>query len=57
MKGPQDSRQVTRKAQDDNGEGAFERLQEMVASDMAEVNEIILRRMESPVAMIPQLAG
>ena len=42
---------------DDNGEGAFERLQEMVAGDMAEVNEIILRRMESPVAMIPQLAG
>jgi octaprenyl-diphosphate synthase len=31
--------------------------QALVASDMAIVNEIILRRMESPVALIPELAG
>ncbi|UTW56441.1 polyprenyl synthetase family protein [Kordiimonas sp. SCSIO 12610] len=32
-------------------------LQAMVADEMNEVNEAILNRMESPVALIPQLAG
>jgi octaprenyl-diphosphate synthase len=38
-------------------EEAFTRLQELVASDMALVNETILERMKSPVALIPKLAG
>lgn len=57
LKDPKDTAQVSSTSPSDNGAGAFDRLQEMVAGDMAEVNEIILRRMESPVAMIPQLAG
>ena len=32
-------------------------LQAMVSDEMSEVNEAILNRMESPVALIPQLAG
>ena len=32
-------------------------LQAMVADEMGEVNEAILNRMDSPVALIPQLAG
>ena len=36
---------------------AIERLQALVASDMGDVNEVIIKRMDSPVALIPQLAG
>ncbi|NVJ98997.1 MAG: polyprenyl synthetase family protein [Alphaproteobacteria bacterium] len=36
---------------------AIERLQAMTADDMALVNETILKRMDSPVALIPELAG
>ncbi len=38
-------------------DGALTRLQQLVADDMAEVNATILARMQSPVALIPQLAG
>jgi len=38
-------------------ENAIKTLQALVADDMSEVNEAILSRMESPVALIPQLAG
>ncbi len=38
-------------------EEAFSRLQALVATDMARVNETILGRMQSPVALIPELAG
>ena len=38
-------------------EEAFARLQQLVGLDMALVNETILDRMKSPVALIPQLAG
>ena len=38
-------------------EEAFGQLQQMVADDMALVNETILDRMKSPVALIPELAG
>jgi octaprenyl-diphosphate synthase len=36
---------------------ALDRLAEMLAGDMAEVNRLIVERMESSVALIPQLAG
>ncbi|HXP13446.1 MAG TPA: polyprenyl synthetase family protein, partial [Stellaceae bacterium] len=29
----------------------------LVAADLARVNELVLARMQSPVALIPQLAG
>ena len=35
----------------------FDILTTIVAEDMALVNQLILKRMESPVALIPQLAG
>jgi len=38
-------------------ESAIERMQALTAADMAEVNDTILKRMESPVALIPELAG
>jgi octaprenyl-diphosphate synthase len=38
-------------------ETALDRLTEMVNDDLVRVNEIILQHMESPVALIPQLAG
>ena len=38
-------------------ETALDHLTHMVAADLTQVNEIILQRMESPVALIPQLAG
>ena len=38
-------------------EEAFARLQQLVGPDMALVNETILARMKSPVALIPELAG
>ncbi len=36
---------------------SFEDLSALVAEDMTAVNALILKRMESPVALIPQLAG
>lgn len=38
-------------------QNAIETLQALVASDMAQVNQTIMDRMQSPVALIPQLAG
>ena len=35
----------------------LERLSALVADDLKAVNELIVRRMESPVALIPELAG
>ena len=35
----------------------LDKLQELVADDLKAVNEVILQKMESPVALIPQLAG
>ncbi len=40
-----------------NSDTAIERLQSVTASDMAAVNETILDRMQSPVSLIPELAG
>jgi octaprenyl-diphosphate synthase len=39
------------------GEGALDRLAALVAEDTAAVNQLILQRMNSHVALIPQLAG
>jgi octaprenyl-diphosphate synthase len=36
---------------------SFDALSDLVASDLKAVNELIVRRMDSPVALIPQLAG
>ena len=36
---------------------ALDRLSAVLADDRAEVNRIIVERMQSPVALIPQLAG
>lgn len=36
---------------------SFDALRDLVAADMAKVNETIIREMHSPVALIPQLAG
>ena len=36
---------------------ALERLSALVDADMARVNQIILKQMQSPVALIPELAG
>lgn len=36
---------------------SFNALRDLVAADMAKVNETIIREMHSPVALIPQLAG
>ena len=44
----------------DGGRGApspLERLAALVADDLKAVNDLILRRMESPVTLIPELAG
>jgi len=41
----------------DASEEALNRLQVLVIEDMGRVNETILERMHSPVALIPQLAG
>ena len=44
----------------DDGRGrksSLDALTEMVADDLKAVNEVIIRRMDSPVALIPQLAG
>ncbi|MFC7049196.1 polyprenyl synthetase family protein [Emcibacter nanhaiensis] len=39
------------------GESALARLQKLVKDDMDKVNQTILHKMQSPVALIPQLAG
>ncbi len=39
------------------GAGAMDDLHALVGSDLARVNEVILHRLDSPVALIPQLAG
>ncbi|HYL48743.1 MAG TPA: polyprenyl synthetase family protein, partial [Stellaceae bacterium] len=36
---------------------SLDRLSALVAADLAQVNTLILARMQSPVALIPQLAG
>lgn len=41
----------------DDSAQALKRLQDLVNADMADVNETIIARMQSPVALIPQLAG
>ncbi len=38
-------------------EAGFARLQALVTEDLRYVNEVIVQRMDSPVALIPQLAG
>ncbi len=42
---------------DDKSSAAFDVLMEFVGDDLKKVNETIIRRMDSPVALIPQLAG
>jgi octaprenyl-diphosphate synthase len=42
---------------DKSPEAAFARLQALVEADLRQVNEVIVHRMDSPVALIPQLAG
>jgi octaprenyl-diphosphate synthase len=41
----------------DNPTAALDRLSDLLAGDMQSVNRIIVDRMQSPVALIPQLAG
>jgi octaprenyl-diphosphate synthase len=41
----------------DAGESSIERLSQLVADDLKQTNRVILDRMQSPVALIPQLAG
>jgi octaprenyl-diphosphate synthase len=41
----------------DNPTAALDRLGDLMAADMQSVNRIIVDRMQSPVALIPQLAG
>src|ERR1051326_1464701 len=41
----------------DRSVAALDRLSGMLAEDMAQVNRLIVERMQSPVALIPQLAG
>ncbi|MEM7653700.1 MAG: polyprenyl synthetase family protein, partial [Pseudomonadota bacterium] len=36
---------------------SLERLRDLVGSDVDEVNALIIEKMQSPVALIPQLAG
>ncbi|MEQ9327627.1 MAG: polyprenyl synthetase family protein [Rhodospirillales bacterium] len=42
---------------DNNGKDAFDQLQGLVAEDIKGVNRLIVQNMQSPVALIPQLAG
>lgn len=48
---------LQQKQADNDVENAIEQLQRLTASDMEQVNETILSRMQSPVALIPELAG
>ena len=40
-----------------NRPATIERLTALIANDLQQVNALILERMQSPVALIPQLAG
>ncbi len=42
---------------DKGSRAALDRLQALLADDLKSVNELIVERMDSPVALIPQLAG
>ncbi len=44
-------------SREDRGEGALARLMGLVAGDLAACNELIVKRMHSQVALIPQLAA
>lgn len=46
-----------KKPEGEADKAAIDRLQALTADDMALVNEAILKRMDSPVALIPELAG
>ncbi len=48
---------VDLKAEREKTGNALERLAELVKEDLASTNEIILQHMQSPVGLIPQLAG
>ena len=54
---PADRRDLPRTASKPPLSGSLEPLQELVADDLKQVNAIILEKMQSPVALIPQLAG
>ncbi len=41
----------------DRTQKSLDPLEDIVVSDLAEVNRLILRKMDSPVSLIPQLAG
>src|SRR5690606_20351183 len=45
------------KQQQPSGGGGLEPLTRLVEADLRRVNEIIIEKMQSPVALIPQLAG
>lgn len=45
------------KSREKTSESPLDRLQSLLSADMAAVNDMIVARMESPVPMIPQLAG
>ena len=45
------------KPEEPAGRAALDRLQALVSDDLNAVNQIILSRMQSPVALIPELAG
>ena len=42
---------------ENNGKDAFDQLHGLVAEDLKGVNRLIVQNMQSPVALIPQLAG
>ena len=42
---------------DDSRSGALARLEALVGSDLSRCNALIVARMDSPVALIPQLAA
>ncbi|HLT02064.1 MAG TPA: hypothetical protein VK001_07785, partial [Geminicoccaceae bacterium] len=39
------------------GSSKLETIQALVEADMARVNELIVARLDSPISLIPQLAG
>ncbi len=48
---------LNRKSGKKTSESPLDALQSLLADDMAKVNEMIIARMDSPVPMIPELAG
>ena len=48
---------IAKAASQESGLSAVEQIQALVAGDMARVNTLIIEKMQSPVALIPQLAG